>query len=97
MRTSAILCKFMPFTDNILHDVSVRYANELLTCFSVPKSYVTGQTWLGVAVTISYTFFGLSGNNTGAVQGINDGRGIASDRDEATRSSVATNHHEHSI
>ena len=49
--------------------------------------YTTGQTWLGIAVTIGYTYFGLNGNiapdannktgqvhsHTDHVQEINDG------------------------
>eukprot|EP00985_Skeletonema_marinoi_P029826 scaffold29257_cov77-Skeletonema_marinoi.AAC.2 len=59
--------------------------------------YATGQTWLGIAVTIGYTYFGLNGsiapdanNKTGQghshtddVQGINDGSGGANGRYEA--------------
>ena len=37
-----------------------RHEHGLLTCFSF-KLYTTGQTWLGIAVTIGYTYFGLSG------------------------------------
>ena len=59
--------------------------------------YITGQTWLGIAVTIGYTYFGLNGNiapdandkigqgdsHTGDVQGTHDGSGGANGRDEA--------------
>ncbi len=37
-----------------------RHEHGLLTFFSF-KLYTTGQTWLGIAVTIGYTYFGLSG------------------------------------
>eukprot|EP00985_Skeletonema_marinoi_P002852 scaffold1171_cov144-Skeletonema_marinoi.AAC.7 len=60
--------------------------------------YTTGQTWLGIAVTIGYTYFGLSGknapklddndridesNNDAAIQGTHDGSGGTNGRKEA--------------
>jgi len=60
--------------------------------------YTTGQTWLGIAVTIGYTYFGLSGknapklddndridesNNDAAIQGTHDGSGCTNGRKEA--------------
>lgn len=60
----------------------------MLTFFSVSKSYVTGQAWLGVAVTISYNYFGLGGKiddnslsqgSTGAVHENTEGSDAAKD------------------
>jgi hypothetical protein len=34
--------------------------------------YTTGQTWLGVAVTIGYTYFGLNGKNVPKLEDAND-------------------------
>jgi len=60
--------------------------------------YTTGQTWLGIAVTIGYTYFGLGGknasklddndridesNNDAAIQGTHDGSGGTNGRKEA--------------
>lgn len=61
-------CKFMSF---IIKYTFIRYASKLQAahmflcvislCIALQKLYTTGQTWLGIAVTIGYTYFGLSG------------------------------------
>ncbi len=44
------------------------FSQLLIQCISTYSSdfslYTTGQTWLGIAVTIGYAYFGLSGKNT---------------------------------
>ncbi len=73
----------------------IRHAHELLTYFSF-KLYTSGQTWLGIAVTIGYTYFGLNGESetapdqirrghthTEADQGITDGSDTANDNEKA--------------
>jgi len=52
--------------------------------------YTTGQTWLGIAVTIGYTYFGLNGKN--ALKLENDGNDDASGGEEARSTDEKAQH-----
>mmetsp|Transcript_12943 Transcript_12943/g.26167 ORF Transcript_12943/g.26167 Transcript_12943/m.26167 type:complete len:994 (-) Transcript_12943:1104-4085(-) len=52
--------------------------------------YTTGQTWLGIAVTIGYTYFGLSGKNAPKLEDDGDD----DDNDEGNKSAAIQGTHD---